>query len=1156
MQRLLASRPISFSPILRRPFTRNRLKPPPRLFLRTMATPSQDIQWQHVQTKGPTPSYNVFPKPVRKSENDDREYRIIRLENGLEAMVIQDATADKAAASLDVAVGHLHDPDDMPGLAHFCEHLLFMGTEIYPKENEYSEYLAKNNGYSNAFTGTTNTNYFFTVSTGALSGALSRFAAFFHCPLFDPSCTTRELNAVDSEHKKNHQNDIWRIYQINKHLSKEGHPWRKFGSGNKDSLTKVGRELKAKGLLNGTSRSATGSLAATPSASRVPSPAPSAGESEDDGGVVGRETRRRLVEWWSKEYDANRMRLCVIGKEPVEELSDLVSKLFSPIPNSNLDPLPMIPEHPFGPNETGTLVSVQTIMGFHALEVSFPLPYQPPFWRHQPGNFLAHFIGHEGPGSLHSYLKHKGWVSALSAGPQPLARGIAMFKVTLRLTKEGFENHREITLAVYKYLSLLHSSEFPAWYQREIRTIRSMQFQFAEKRRPEDYALWVAEHMSWPVPRDAIISAPRVVEDWDSKNPLGPGGGEREVRETLEGLNVEKGRTVLMAKKEEHERIAGVKDWQTEPWYGTGFAVERYDEEFVKQAQSPNDIAELFLPGPNEFIPENLKIEKREIETPEKRPHLIRKTPLSELWHKKDDQWWVPKAQVIIDIRTPVANESPRASAMTRLFAELVTDSLTEYSYDADLAGLTYSFASHNLGVFVSLNGYNDKLHVLAKDIFEKARTLIVNPERLETKKQELKRDWENFFFEQSFRLSDYFARYVLTEKHWLLQEKLDEISTITAEEVQAHIARLLSEVQIRALIVGNMYKDAIRLMEQSEEILQASPISSDQLYETALFPPQGSNLILSTPASNPNEPNSALTYFIYAGSLLDRRLRVISSLVIQLLTEPAFNILRTREQLGYIVSCSPWTLSGDGVRGIRIVVQSERSPAYLEQRVDAFLDEMKETIEKMPEDEWEAQKEGLKHKWVEKHKNMSEETNSYWPHIDSGYLDFLRRDENVEILPSVTREEVLSFFNTYVHPASSSRGKLSVHVKSRKPRPAKISLPAIDAISELVASNGVTLDPQFKENLTTDGEPSVEQLTAALKDAFVSAQVSPEQSQQIASHVSAICEKFPADSADEGQLPENAKVIEDPKVVKAELKRSGPPKPVTDWGDLPISRF
>ena len=51
---------------------------------------------------------------------------------------------------------------------------------------------------------------------------------------------------------------------------------------------------------------------------------------------------------------------------------------------------------------------------------------------------MAHFIGHEGPGSLHSYLKDKGWITALSAGPQNLARGFAMFKVTLHLTNDGF----------------------------------------------------------------------------------------------------------------------------------------------------------------------------------------------------------------------------------------------------------------------------------------------------------------------------------------------------------------------------------------------------------------------------------------------------------------------------------------------------------------------------------------------------------------------------------------------------------------------------------------------------------------------------------------------------------------------------------------------
>lgn len=181
------------------------------------------------------------------------------------------------------------------------------------------QYLSKNNGSSNAYTGTSNTNYYFNVSTTALHGALSRFASFFHSPLFAPSCTVRELNAVDSEHKKNHQSDIWRIFQVNKHLSKAGHPWSKFGSGNKDSLSKVGKDLKARGLLgNGAMKSADGSLAPTPNDSRAPSPTPSvssaSSELEGDGGVVGRETRRRLVEWWSREYCASRMRLCVVGK--------------------------------------------------------------------------------------------------------------------------------------------------------------------------------------------------------------------------------------------------------------------------------------------------------------------------------------------------------------------------------------------------------------------------------------------------------------------------------------------------------------------------------------------------------------------------------------------------------------------------------------------------------------------------------------------------------------------------------------------------------------------------------------------------------------------------------------------------------------------------
>jgi insulysin len=186
--------------------------------------------------------------------------------------------------------------------------------------NHLVQFLAKNNGASNAYTSISNTNYYFNVATSALPQALARFAAFFHCPLFAPSCTSRELNAVDSEHKKNHQNDMWRIYQVNKHLSKEGHVWKKFGTGHRESLSQAAKDLKAQGKLgkDTPTPSANQSLAPSPVPSRISSPAPSVvstnSDQEADGGAVGRETRRRVVEWWTNEYSAERMKLCIVGK--------------------------------------------------------------------------------------------------------------------------------------------------------------------------------------------------------------------------------------------------------------------------------------------------------------------------------------------------------------------------------------------------------------------------------------------------------------------------------------------------------------------------------------------------------------------------------------------------------------------------------------------------------------------------------------------------------------------------------------------------------------------------------------------------------------------------------------------------------------------------
>ncbi|RHY91232.1 hypothetical protein DYB37_000502 [Aphanomyces astaci] len=188
---------------------------------------------------------------IEVSLQDSRLYRAFTLPNCLEVLLVSDAASEKAAAAMAVQVGHQSDPADIPGLAHFLEHMLFLGTEKFPDETSYKKYLSAHGkfalpcswdaydaagGRSNASTSAVDTNYYFDVGPAHLHGALDRFAQFFVAPLFTPSATEREMKAVDAENAKNYQNDARRLYQLSKSLANPLHPFHKFGTGNLHTL--------------------------------------------------------------------------------------------------------------------------------------------------------------------------------------------------------------------------------------------------------------------------------------------------------------------------------------------------------------------------------------------------------------------------------------------------------------------------------------------------------------------------------------------------------------------------------------------------------------------------------------------------------------------------------------------------------------------------------------------------------------------------------------------------------------------------------------------------------------------------------------------------------------------------------------------------------
>ena len=177
---------------------------------------------------------------IIKSKSDKRQYRAIQLPNKLIALLIQDDEADKSAASLDVHAGSALEEAPFWGTAHFLEHMLFMGSEKYPEENEYSEFIKNNGGYSNAFTALTDTNYHFECSNEAFEGAFDRMMQFFISPLLGEAAADREMNAVDSEFNMSTNNDGWLMFRMIQESCAKDSKLNRFTCGNLETLKMEG----------------------------------------------------------------------------------------------------------------------------------------------------------------------------------------------------------------------------------------------------------------------------------------------------------------------------------------------------------------------------------------------------------------------------------------------------------------------------------------------------------------------------------------------------------------------------------------------------------------------------------------------------------------------------------------------------------------------------------------------------------------------------------------------------------------------------------------------------------------------------------------------------------------------------------------------------
>ncbi|KAL0093600.1 ubiquinol-cytochrome c reductase core subunit 2 [Phycomyces blakesleeanus] len=957
--------------------------------------PNQQSGWE-LSSSG---KYWTYAHPLEKSDNDDRQYRLIKLtSNDLEVLLMHDKNTDKSSAALDVHVGHLSDPTELQGLAHFCEHLLFMGTEKYPKENDYGQYLSDHSGFSNAFTGLENTNYYFEVGHEHLEGALDRFAQFFISPLFSDSCTERELKAVDSEHKKNIQQDSWRMFQLEKTLSNPNHPYCHFGTGNMETLS-------------------------------------------EDPRKKGQDIRTELLKFHDSYYSANIMKLVVLGRETLEELTEWTVEKFKDVRNKGIDP-PSFPNHPLTKNELMKQIFVKPVKDVRSLEMTFPFPDQRPLYAVQPGCYISHLIGHEGRGSVLSLLKKHGWANYIQAGSIHGGIGFEFMRVNIDLTEDGLAHYEEVILAVFNYIELLKKSGVQKDIFNEVQSLASLAFRFKEKSPASQYASRMAGLMQHGYPSEYILSGPSLIREYNPEL----------IEENLSWLRPDNFRIMLASQTPPK----GVQFTKKERWYGTEYEVRDFDDNLNQYLNNLKGDDALHLPATNDFIPTDFEINKKKIDEKAKKPELIVNTPKLRLWHKKDDTFWVPRANVCILLRSPLAYATPANCVKTRLYTDLLKDSLNEYAYDAEVAGLCYNIENLLEGMLLSLGGYNDKLSLLLEKVVQKMCTFEVDAERFKLLKDQLRRSYKNFSLESPYQHALYYLSYFTQDKMWTNAEKLKELDDITAKDIQEFYPTILSHLHLEALVHGNIVKeDAEKMLMSALDTLQPKELLPSQIIcHRSVVIPKGTKWVYKHQVEDPNNVNSGIEYLIQVGNVTQIPLRARLGLLAQIAQEPCFDQLRTKEQLGYLVISGVRKQTGS--MGMRFILQSERNTVYLENRIENFLGKLRDLVANMSDSEYQAQLQSLISKKMEKDKNLGQEASKYWSQIHSGYYEFDQVETDIKELKSVTKESMLDFIDQYISPESPTVRKISVHLQSQKTITPKYKV-NIESLHTCLISQGIT---------------------------------------------------------------------------------------------------
>ncbi len=704
---------------------------------------------------------------VHISPNDKKQYRYITLPNGLRILLVHDENAQKSAAALAVKVGHFDDPYHREGLAHYLEHMLFLGTQKYPSIGEFQSFISQHGGKNNAWTGTEHTCFFFDIISTSFAEALDRFSQFFIAPLFNQEALEKERQAVESEFRLKLKDDMRRLYQVHKEMVNPEHPFAKFSVGNDQTLSD---------LL-------------------------------DNDGNPTTSIRDEILEFYQQHYSADLMTATLISPHSLDQLEEAAINYFSAIKNHHKKykkiHIPLLREQ-----DSALFVTVEPEKDSRKLMLTFNFPGMDKFYKTKPLSYFAHLLGDESEGSLLQHLKTQELITSLTAGGGISGSNFREFSISCSLTKQGIEKVDDIISCIFEYIELIRQQGLAQWRYEEKQAVLESAFRFQEASRSIDVASHLVINMQNYEPEDVIYGDYRM-DHYD----------EDHLRQLLHYFTPYNMRIMLIAKGLTYDKQA--------KWYNTPYRVSAISDENLHAWSHPPITDTLHLPKPNPYI--CYELDPSDLESEATLPKLLEDQAGFRLWHLQETEFRVPKGLAFIAIDSPHAVSTPRTIVKTRLCVEMFLDSLAKETYQAEIAGMGYNLYAHQGGVTLMLSGFSQKQAQLLDVIIHRFASREFSQTRFDSIKRQMLRNWRNTAKDRPVSQLFNAMTGILQPNNPPYPVLIEALESIEVDELPSFVDAMLAELHIEMFVYGdwnrqsaidlaNSLKSALRVKNQQYE--------------------------------------------------------------------------------------------------------------------------------------------------------------------------------------------------------------------------------------------------------------------------------------------------------------------------------------------------